>query len=1771
MSSAGPSSSSASASPRLQQKPLSAVNYAPSPSASPEWPRSHLPVPGPSYSYGGSSADAYAIRHDLHTDESNLLPGSFFRPETAMSAWSQDDPAQQQRAASSFETHNTTGSSSNPNGNGANGYKRGSVLSFQTALSGGMDNQRSQDGLRDIARQQQQAAQGSASATAPISRRPDSTAWSNAPNNRTYPPQPMAGVDVDQFGQMQARRFSSQPSSAQQSPAMVSNKSLPPLARPSSPMANHSRRSSAMGPLAATEHEASSGPEQEPSGPVTLDRNRTVRPTHGRGSSNQASLDLKSQPPLPTNTTSLDSQTKPIPTYQNDEIKQSPSSNESAPPLPIKDMTQKVGQASLSARDSSADSIIPPPLPAEAASSALSYPNISIGGQSPVSDLRKKPLVDVTPAMQAAGRASLQQRAGVGAHDVSKPILSNPPSPEDLAPTNPLRPRTGSNAGLIPRAMMVEAPSQPPQDAEPVGRASFSSAETPSREPSPPPEGEVEARAEWERARMKQKQKQKKPVPQDGSAYNMAGSAAAAAAARKTTLRGQLKPLQLVAADDAMPLPELPQEGLHSASPTTPMSSSRLNGGAAMSTQQLQKQQARDQRRSVGQINLAMGMAGGEMSSGANGPYPVFPSPSTGAVAGGRQYSGMIPQRSLVPPFELQHRPDGLLSGLIGPDGVRRSVNDPEVCIECMMRDEDMIDVHVVGAGLWERESDRDFEDALRVESEDDARRERERSASAIGGVGGTEDQSIGGHSSSHAASREGSIVPPRSSPAHTKVRVKRVGKHDPLTADRLKLHTQMNPPASSHRWRTLQNFLAVQARYIAMEQRARHEEWERTHPAEAAAARAAAAAAQGTSKSRPAAPGIVNGVSIDSDHTRSASPAQDTFAPIAARKSVSKNRSASAMGLKSHAKLVGDDDLAPSDKALRDRDVMLAREARRKNAAGGAASTTSSGPMSVPGSALMSNSASNPIMGAKQSQPKVGGSMNASAALADEERRKMTSTPISVSGATGSLAPRRPHLGGLSTPVRGASASDLRSVSGAMLSSPTVPSTPDSLAPPSALAGPGSMLSTPRGFGGRTASQLSLAPSGSMMDMHVALAGASNQADHRAGHGQTLPLPSPIDLDRSGSASQQAFHGFPGDGDVSAADPAQAYRSDFQNDCLIDAMPNSAVSKASGQSQPISGGSTGKKKKGLRGFFSKLSGSAGANNESPHMNSGNGDAFMDDGETSKRSETGSVPPRSPRNRRQSMSGDSSLAPPPGIAGLLSRARRSTSSLLGGRESVDTPRELYNEPPGMMSPDRFDMGPFQPPLPPERKQSRVPGENQVANQQGQYFPSRQQSASPTSRRPQPSRLSMQVNQPGQGGQRPPFAQASSTSSKTAVPFAQGAPSGMQTLNSSSHLSQGRTNTTRSSSNFTDTNTSPATSQTASMLSSQSKTGGVGAIANNGALPLPVGHGGPLPRAGASASSKLPTIESSPGVHPVALDGAGAQQQPRQSMNLVAGPPLRPVRSPRRPAEGGLRGEGESERGYAGNDMAAMNGRRSMAVGEGAMDEMRRQRSASALGMQSFPVGGGGTPAPNDRTSGYSYPGLGRQMPGRAGSTFSASSTQEDFLQQQQQQPDTSYGTKGSSGSGSRKSRLLRLPFGFNKSKSRSSMLSNDMVTGSDASAPPANSKPASLRSRASANALQGGGTMGMMDDESIDEKSRKRASSKPRKSINLFDRSERPRAFSSGSAMMDNGMPPRAQSVLGNMPPPFQQQEFPDHHPTQQQLRNISSPQSMRRVSEEPW
>ena len=74
------------------------------------------------------------------------------------------------------------------------------------------------------------------------------------------------------------------------------------------------------------------------------------------------------------------------------------------------------------------------------------------------------------------------------------------------------------------------------------------------------------------------------------------------------------------------------------------------------------------------------------------------------------QYPGLQPQHSHVAPFELQNR------SLVFPAGVDPRNPGSGFCVECMMRDEDMADVTVMDSDVWERASDADFYEAMKVE-----------------------------------------------------------------------------------------------------------------------------------------------------------------------------------------------------------------------------------------------------------------------------------------------------------------------------------------------------------------------------------------------------------------------------------------------------------------------------------------------------------------------------------------------------------------------------------------------------------------------------------------------------------------------------------------------------------------------------------------------------------------------------------------------------------------------------------------------------------------------------------------------------------------------------------------------------------------------------------------------------------------------------------------------------------------------------------------------
>ncbi|MCO5553564.1 hypothetical protein L7F22_007087 [Adiantum nelumboides] len=960
-----------------------------------------------------------------------------------------------------------------------------------------------------------------------------------------------------------------------------------------------------------------------------------------------------------------------------------------------------------------ASDIIPPPLPASVVEAQRSHkrdlsadgkfepvPVIPPADHSPVSDFRQKPLATITAQSQADGTSQLEKmqsqmreeagppvgmgiridqgRGGAivgGARDTSLTIAS---MPQGDGPKNPMAPRRGSSGNLLlPKAVLAEAP-QPnanssmmdllPNDDNPNNSA-MSESESISREPSPPPEGEIEARAQWVQAQMKLQQKRDKDKDKlraqekkERELYNKEQSKSRSNSIGNNlgtsngTLRSQLKPLQLSASGSPNFAPTMVRNASnlsYSATPNDPNNlKSNPSSGGALSTQQLQKQSARDQRRSVG--TLSMAMSGNDMAAGgSSGPYPAFSSPTTGPTRptgpnGARLYPGVLPQRSLVAPFELQQRPDGLLSGLIGPDGVRRSVNDPEVCLECMMRDEDMIDVQVIGQGLWERESDREFIEAVRNEEEEDRRRLEARNG------GGGDTSSLISHKS-ESQTGSGSVAhEPSSAKPNGRGRLhKRIGKSDPLTAERLKLHTQMVSIRKERKVRNvrlrrstlIRTFLAVQAKFIAMEQRARAET-----DAERKAADIRLAAARERERAH-----VLNAVEYDNRLVRARAAAQQD-----------------ASALLRVAK--GD------ERAAKEKDIASAREARRALAASEGANVSVAGQPQPPSG---------------QGRPPTLTALNTSNPnnLSDEEKRRFSSPLLANSAHS---IPRRSGLS--PAPIRAGSSQDLRSLPGAMAArGGETPASIDSngfgLAPPSIPFGSNG---TPRGFGkygGSATSQISLAPSGSMVDMHVGL-GEKDRNEHRLSQaGFVLPGAKGT---QSPSALNRAYYGFP------EMDAAAAAGEGNDLDGIAQANANAASAAAARQSaaSPVPPA----KNRSARGFDDELG---------PHAHE---ESLMIWILTTDSSSRKSVSSGSPRNRGASLGPDNSmdLAPPPGLSGLLQRARRSTSSLIA--PSFDAERErtrsgssnlqIYNHPPGMASSNSLDPGPFQPPVPPPRAQSK---------------------------------------------------------------------------------------------------------------------------------------------------------------------------------------------------------------------------------------------------------------------------------------------------------------------------------------------------------------------------------------------------------------------------------------------------------------------------------
>ncbi|BGO94372.1 RHTO0S11e03708g1_1 [Rhodotorula toruloides] len=473
----------------------------------------------------------------------------------------------------------------------------------------------------------------------------------------------------------------------------------------------------------------------------------------------------------------------------------------------------------------------------------------------------------------------------------------------------------------------------------------------------------------------------------------------------------------------------------------------------------------------------------------------------------------------------------------------------PEICVECMMRDRDMADVDVTGPGVWERASDADFEEQMRWEMENPTDN-GSWSGDHAGGAGGGSLES--GHGSGRrrgsgaAYSRES--VGGRSSNNHGMSGRRRLGKGQLLTSGNLKVLTTMNPPASSHRWRTLQTYLATQIHLLDLERQARE--------------------AAGIHHIEP--PPIANTrdvrLSVQSASTAALS---------------SRNRSSSLLSPASlaaeKAALEQEERQARVAKAQRQSRVALVDETNRHSSA--SLFPPSIAPPQPP--FALASSGSSMRSYSTGDQPWLGNQL----------RR------FSSSGTKDNLPPKSPAASTASNrfafPKFARSTTDLRSVG-----------TPRSISPARTSVGRDDRRTSmwSRFRQSASASVLSFAPSGSMMDMHLGL----SQDKH-------MPYAHP-----------------PYDTYPSMSDPAVARHADRRE--------RDRVLAVSGGNGVVDDASTGKKKKkGLKGFLNKLVGGGKKVNTSP------------------------APERAGFNGSLALDGsygdDDELAPPPPLSALVNEPR----------------------------------------------------------------------------------------------------------------------------------------------------------------------------------------------------------------------------------------------------------------------------------------------------------------------------------------------------------------------------------------------------------------------------------------------------------------------------------------------------------------------------------
>ncbi|GAA5945730.1 hypothetical protein JCM3775_005897 [Rhodotorula graminis] len=653
-------------------------------------------------------------------------------------------------------------------------------------------------------------------------------------------------------------------------------------------------------------------------------------------------------------------------------------------------------------------------------------------------------------------------------------------------------------------------------------------------------------------------------------------------------------------------------------------------------------------------------------------------------------------------------------------------VPQPEVCVECMMRDRDMADVDVTGARVWERDSDAEWDEQVRWEAD------QVEQLNGGGGGPGSYDVHGGGNGSSESGGALGgpgvrrSVYERESSSAHTGVGAgpggrRRLGKGQLLTSGNLKVWTTMNPPAAAHRWRTLQTFLATQAHYLELDRQARIRE--------ASAAAAAVSASSSPHGSSPiellptavGAPPRNRASSLLSPESLAAEKAaleHEERVALRAIKSRSRATLADETNLHQHQHhLAGNQNFRHSSASLLP-PPSLYNGASGNGGGGGGGGNASSG------SSMRSYSAGD--------QPWLGPTLR---------RLSSPSAGAPVPGAAGASQlsaspPKSPATSMASSrfafPKFARSSTDLRSLPPAGGGGGGGGATPRSVSP-ARTSGDGSAR-RPTSMWSRfrqsasAASVLSFAPSGSMMDMHLGL-----EQDQRAGlaaaggpgYGSLGHYGAGVGggFGGGGAAMYAAQHGagagagaagygfgspqqavYDTYGAAAMSDPAVARHADRrERERVLAETAAAREAAAAAAAAEAEHGAGKKKKKGLKGFFNKLvgGGGGGGSGRARSRTLGSSSAPATPGVDRGAPFDASLGPGS-RYGGAGAAADDELAPPPPLSALANEPRYHLRS--GSSSSVDS------------------LGPYTPPLPPQQqfRQSyhmSMPGGGHAADRQ----------------------------------------------------------------------------------------------------------------------------------------------------------------------------------------------------------------------------------------------------------------------------------------------------------------------------------------------------------------------------------------------------------------------------------------------------------------------